>query len=165
MATHSSVLAWRIPETAEPGGLLSMGSHRVRHDWSDLAAAACPLSQWCYLTISSFATLFFCFNLSQHHSLFCWVSSLHPAARVLELELQHQSFQWIFRVDFFKDWLVWSPCCPRDSKGSSQAPQFESINSLALSLLYDPILTLHDYWKNHSFDYMDFCWQSDVSAF
>ena len=40
MATHSSVLAWRIPGTAEPGGLPSMGSHRVRHDWSDLAAAA-----------------------------------------------------------------------------------------------------------------------------
>ena len=40
MAIHSSVLAWRIPETAEPGGLPSMGSHRVRHDGSDLAAAA-----------------------------------------------------------------------------------------------------------------------------
>ena len=40
MATHSSVLAWRIPGTEEPGGLPSMGSHRVRHDWSDLAAAA-----------------------------------------------------------------------------------------------------------------------------
>ena len=40
MATHSSVLAWRIPGTAKPGGLLSMGLHRVRHDWSDLAAAA-----------------------------------------------------------------------------------------------------------------------------
>ena len=38
MATHSSVLAWRIPETGEPGGLLSMGSHRVGHDWCDLAA-------------------------------------------------------------------------------------------------------------------------------
>ena len=38
MATHSSVLAWRIPGPGEPGGLLSMGSHRVRHDWSDLAA-------------------------------------------------------------------------------------------------------------------------------
>ena len=36
MATHSSVLAWRIPGTGEPGGLLSMGSHRVGHDWSDL---------------------------------------------------------------------------------------------------------------------------------
>ena len=40
MATHSGVLAWRIPGTGEPGGLLSMGSHRVGHDWSDLAAAA-----------------------------------------------------------------------------------------------------------------------------
>ena len=40
MATHSSVLAWRIPGTAEPGGLPSMGSHRVRHGWSNLAAAA-----------------------------------------------------------------------------------------------------------------------------
>ena len=38
MATHSSVLAWRIPGMAQPGGLPSMGSHRVRHDWSDLAA-------------------------------------------------------------------------------------------------------------------------------
>ena len=46
MATHSSVLTWRIPGVGEPGGLPSMGSHRVRHDWSDLAAAAlvspCP---------------------------------------------------------------------------------------------------------------------------
>ena len=40
MATHSSVLAWRITGTGEPGGLPSMGSHRVRHDWSDLAAVA-----------------------------------------------------------------------------------------------------------------------------
>ena len=40
MATHSSVLAWRIPGTGEPGGLPSMGSHRVEHDRSDLAAAA-----------------------------------------------------------------------------------------------------------------------------
>ena len=43
MATYSSVLAWSIPGTGETGELLSMGSHRVRHDWSDLAAAAC----WC----------------------------------------------------------------------------------------------------------------------
>ena len=40
MATHSNVLAWRIPGTGEPGGLPSMGLHRVGHDWSDLAAAA-----------------------------------------------------------------------------------------------------------------------------
>ena len=40
MAPHSSILAWKIPGTGEPGGLPSMGSHRVRHDWCDLAAAA-----------------------------------------------------------------------------------------------------------------------------
>ena len=40
MATHSSVLAWRIPWTGRPGGLQSMGSHKVGHDWGDLAAAA-----------------------------------------------------------------------------------------------------------------------------
>ena len=46
MATHSSVLAWRIPGMGKPGGLLSMGSHRVRHDWSDLAAAAAVGEHW-----------------------------------------------------------------------------------------------------------------------
>ena len=46
MATHSSVLVWRIPGMGEPGGLPSMGSHRVRHDWSDLAAAAALNIRW-----------------------------------------------------------------------------------------------------------------------
>ena len=49
MATHSSVLAWRFPGTGEPGRLPSMGSHRVRHDWSDLAAAASNMSPGQYL--------------------------------------------------------------------------------------------------------------------
>ena len=44
MATHSSVLAWRIPGTAEPGGLLSMGSHRVRHNLAAAAVEYCLLS-------------------------------------------------------------------------------------------------------------------------
>ena len=44
MATHSSILAWRVPGTEEPGGLPSLGSHRVRHDWSNLAAAAASFS-------------------------------------------------------------------------------------------------------------------------
>jgi len=45
METHSSVLAWRIPGTGEPGGLPSLGSHRVGHDWSDLAAAAAEMRE------------------------------------------------------------------------------------------------------------------------
>ena len=48
MATHSSVLAWRIPGTGVPGGLLSMGLHRVEHDWSNLAAAAAVCFFPCY---------------------------------------------------------------------------------------------------------------------
>ena len=51
-------------------------------------------------------------------------------------------------------------CCPRDSLESSPAPQFKSINSSVLRLLYGPTLTsLHDYWKNHSLDYIHLCWQ------
>ena len=61
-------------------------------------------------------------------------------------------------------WIV--SCCPRDSQESSPAPQFESINSSVLSFLYSPTLTtVHDYWKDYSFNYMDLYWQSDVSAF
>ena len=87
----------------------------------------------------------------QHQGLFQWVSSLHQVAKVLEL--QRQSFQRLFRVDFLWDWLVWSPCSPRDSQDSSPTPQLKSINSLMLSLLYEPALTsVHDYWKNHSFE-------------
>ena len=51
METHSSVLAWRIPGMVEPGGLLSMGSHRVGHDWSDLAAAAAAAQQYLMLKL------------------------------------------------------------------------------------------------------------------
>ena len=54
MATHSSVLAWRIPGTGESGGLSSMGSHRVGHDWSDLAAAAAAM-----VTCHAFENIYF----------------------------------------------------------------------------------------------------------
>ena len=90
------------------------------------------------------------FNLSQHQSLFQWTGYSHQVAKVLEH--QYQSFQWVFRVDFLSDGLVWSSCCPRDSQESSLAPQFEIISSLSLSLLYGPILTsIHDYRKTNSF--------------
>ena len=105
-------------------------------------------------------------NHSQHQDLFKWVSSSHQVAKVLEFQLQHQSFQWIFRTDFLEDGLVGSPCSPRDSQESSLAPQFKSINSSALSFPYGSILTsMHDYGKNHSLDQMDLFWQSNVSAF
>ena len=80
-------------------------------------------------------------NLSQHQGLFQWVSSSYEMAKVLEFQLQHQSFQWTQRSDLLEDGLVGSPCSPRDSQESSPTPQFKSINSLALSFLYSPTLT------------------------
>ena len=90
----------------------------------------------------------------QHESLFQWVDQstwASASASVLPMNIQG----W-----FPLGRLVWFLCWPRDSQESS-APQFESISSSALSFLYCPALTsIHDYWKNHSFDYMDFCQQS-----
>ena len=81
------------------------------------------------------------------------------------LELQHQSFQWILRTDFFFNWLIWYPCSPMDSQESSPAPQFESIGSSVLSHLYGPTHTsVRNHWKTHSFANMDLCEQSGVSA-
>ena len=92
------------------------------------------------------------FNLSQHQGLFQGVSSSHQVAKVLEFQLQHQSFQWIFKTDFLLDWLVGFPCSPRDSQESSPTPQFKSINYSVLSFLYSPTLTfIRDYWKKPKF--------------
>ena len=92
-------------------------------------------------------------NLFQHQGLFQWVSSSHQVAKALEFQLQHQSFQRIFRTDFLWNRLVGSPCILRDSQESFPTPQFKSINSSALSFLSSPTLTsIHDHWKNHSLD-------------
>ena len=81
-------------------------------------------------------------NLSQHQGLSKWVSSSHQvAAKVLEFQLKHQSFQWTPRTDLLQNGLVGSPCSPRDSQESSPTPQFKSINSSVLSFLYNPTLT------------------------
>ena len=79
-------------------------------------------------------------NLSQYQGLFQWVVCLHQVTKILELQLQHQSFQWIFRVNLPSHWLVWSLCCPGDFHKSSPAPQFEGINFLAFCVLYHPAL-------------------------
>ena len=111
MATHSSVLAWRIPVTGERGGLPSLVSHRVGHDWSDLAAAAADCStsglpvchqllgftqtyvHWVSDAIQPSHSLSSpsppAFSLSQHQGLFKWVSSSYQVAKVLEFQLQH----------------------------------------------------------------------------
>ena len=114
---------------------------------------SCPLSWWCHPTISSSVIPFSSHPQSFPASGSFQMSSSHQVAKVLELQLEHQSFQWIFRIDFLEDGLVGSPCSPRDSQESSPTPKFKGISSLAVSFIYSQILTsIHDYWKNHSFD-------------
>ena len=85
MATHSSILVWRIPGTEEPGGLPSMGSHRVGHDWSYLAAAAGPsvlesvaVSKCVELVISLTEPLVPVFLFTLLHRFYLSVEILHP---------------------------------------------------------------------------------------
>ena len=94
----------------------------------------CPLSQWCHPTISSSVVPFFSRFQSFPASGFFQMSQLFTlVAKVLQFQLQHQSFQWTAVTDLLYDGLVGSPCSPKDSQESSPAPQFKSINSLVLS--------------------------------
>ena len=130
--------------------------------------AACQASlsitnSWSLLKLKSIKSV-----MPSNHLILCrpllFLPSIFPSIRVfsnesvlhirweklLELQFWHQSFQWIFRTDFLDDGLLWPPYCPRDS---FLTPEFKSINSLGLSLLYGSTLTsIHDYWKNHSLD-------------
>ena len=106
--------------------------------------------------------------------------SIFPSIRVFSNESvlhirwpKHWSFS--FRISLSKEYsglisfrneLVGSPCSPRDSQESSPTPQFKNFNSSVLRFLYTSTFKfIHDYWKNHSLDEMDFCWQSNISAF
>ena len=86
-------------------------------------------------------------NLSQHQGLFQWVGFLHQVAKVLEL--QHHSFQWIFRVDFLWDWPVGSPCNPKNSQASwkhlffSTQPSLWSKSHICTWLLGKPYFWLY----------------------
>ena len=79
-------------------------------------------------------------NPSQHQNLFQRVNSSYEVAKVLEFQLQHQSFQRNPRADLLQNGLVVSPCSPRGSQESSPTPQFKSINSSGLSFLHSPTL-------------------------
>ena len=110
---------------------------------------------------------------------FALLPSIFPSIRVFSNELglhirwpKYWSFSfsispsneysgfYFFRIDWF-DLFAFQVI-----QESPIARHFKSVNSLEFSLLYGPTLTsLHDYWKNYSFDYMDLCWQSEVSVF
>jgi len=97
------------------------------------------------------------FSMSQ---LFAWggqSTGVSALASGLPMNIQ----EW-----FSLGWTGLISSSPRDSQESSPIPQFKSINSSALSFLYSPTLTsIYDYWKNHSFDWMDLCWQSNIFTF
>ena len=126
---------------------------------------SCLLSQWCHPTISSSVVPFSSclqsfpasgsFQMSQFFTSGGQSIGVSASSSVLPMNIQ----------DWFPLGLTGSPCSTSDSQESSPPPQFKSINS-ALSFLYGTTLTsVHDYWKNHSSDYTDLYWQSDVSAF
>ena len=126
-----------------------------------------PVSWWWHPTISSsvipFSSCFQSFPASvsfPKSQLFAsGGQSIGAPASVLPMNIQG----WRFPLGLT---AVPIPCSPRDSQESSPTPQFKSISSSALSLLYGPtLISIHNYWKNHSFDYMDLCQQSDASAF
>ena len=127
---------------------------------------SCPLSRWCHPTISSSVVPFSfrlqsflasgSFQISQFFPSGGQSIRVSASASVLPMNIQ----DW-----FPLGWTGWIPCSPADSQESSPTPQFKSINSSVLRFLYSPDLTsIHDDWKNHRFDYMDLCWQSDISA-
>ena len=99
--------------------------------------SSCLLHCWCHPAISSSDALFsFCPQIFPASGLFQWVVCLHQMTKILEPQLQHQSFQWIVRVEFPSDRLICSLCCPGNFQESSPALQFKSVNFSALSLLY-----------------------------
>ena len=100
-------------------------------------------------------------SLSQHQGLSQWVLHSHQMTKIMELQLQHQSFQWIFRkIDCFDLLAV------QGTFRSLLQYYLEGINSLAFCLLHGPALTtVCDHWEDHSLDYMDLCQQCDVFAF
>ena len=115
---------------------------------------SCTLSRWCHPIISSSVVPFCsCLQSFPASGSFQMSQLFTSGGKVLEFQLQHQSFQWTPRTDLLYDGSVGSPCSPRDSQGSSPTPQFKSINSSALSCLYGSTLTaIHDHWENHSLD-------------
>ena len=119
---------------------------------SQACSNSCSLCRWCHPNVSSSVVPFF--SCLQSFP----ASGSFPKSQLFKSGGQSTGvsasvFQWISMIDFLLDGLVQPPCSTKDSQESSPTPQLKCINSSVLSFLYSPILTsIHDYWKNHSFD-------------
>ena len=131
----------------------------VHHQLPELTQTHIHRVRWCHSTISSFVIPFSSCHQSFPASGSFQMSQLFASGgQSIGVSASASVLQWIFRTDFLYNWLVGSPCSPRDSQESSPTPQFKSISSSVLSFLYSPTLTsIYDYWKNHSFDETDLC--------
>ena len=128
---------------------------------------SCPSSWWCHPTISSSIITFSCLqSFPASGSFSSYESILHirwPKYWSFSFSIS-PSNEHSGLISLKIDWL--DLLAVQGTQESSPIPKFKSINSLALSFLYSPTLTsIHDYWKNHSFDKTEICWQSNVSAF
>ena len=161
-----SSVAQSCPTLCDPMNCSTPGLP-VHHQLPELTQNSCPLSQWCHPAISSSVDPFSScpqslpasgsFPMSQ---LFAWggqSTGVSASASVLPMNTQ--------------DWspLGWTDWISLQSKGLSGVFSNTTVQKhhfLALSFLHSPTLTsIHDHWKNHSFDQMELCWQSNVSAF
>ena len=118
--------------------------------------SSCPLNRWCHSTISSSAALFsFCLQSFPASGSFPMSWLFTSSGKKLEHQLQHQSFQWIFRVDFLEDQLVWSLCSLRDFRSLLQHHNSKA-SSLRCSAFF-MVQVSHPYMttgKNYSFDWL-----------
>ena len=123
-----------------------------------------PLNQWCHPAISSSVVPFSSCLQSFPASGFFPMNQIFASGGQCIGASTSASVLPMNNQGWFS--LGWSPGCPGDSQESVPAPQFKGISSLALSLSYCPALTsVHEYWKNHSFDNIDLCRPSNFSAF
>ena len=128
---------------------------------------SCPSSRWCHPTLSSSVIPFSsCLQPFPASESFLTNQFFTYSGRSIGASTSTSVFPMNIQCSFLLRWTGLSSLqSERLSRVFSNTTVW-SINSSALSLLYDPTVTsTHDHWKNHSFDYMDFCWQSNVSAF
>ena len=141
MATHSSVLAWRIPGTGEPGGLPSMGSHRVRHDWGDSTAAAAVCVCHCY-SLSLFQLLLL-HPRSQVHSLYLCLCSCPANRFISNIFSRFHICVLIYNICFSLSDLLRSPSLKSMVDHYNHAGVYGSLSCKTLPCLNPTLHLLH----------------------